>query len=100
MNELKKNELIKVRKHCNIFRFINDLNSINDGGEFESTFFKIYSEELQLSKENTDKRKASFLDLDIKIMNGKFHFDLFDKETRFLFLLSEYPTSQVIYLLV
>ena len=34
INELKKNDLIKARKLCNIFRFIDDLYSINDGGEF------------------------------------------------------------------
>ena len=79
MDELKKNDLIKAKKLCNIFRFIDDLNSINDGGEFESNFSKTYPEELQLSKENTDKHEASFLDLDIKIKDGKFHFGLFDK---------------------
>ena len=31
MNKLKKNDLIKARKLCNIFRFIDDLSSINDG---------------------------------------------------------------------
>ena len=60
MNELKKNDLIKARKLCNIFRFINDLNSTNNGVEFESSFSKIYPEELQLCKENTDKHEASF----------------------------------------
>ena len=65
MNELKKIDLIKARKLCNILRFIDDLNSINDGEEFESNFSKIFPEELQLSKENTGKHKASFLDLDI-----------------------------------
>ena len=30
-NELKKNDLIKARKPCNIFRFINNLKSIKDG---------------------------------------------------------------------
>ena len=79
MNELKKNDLIKARKLCNIFRFIDDLNSINNGGEFESNFSKIYPEELQLCKENTDKHEASFMELDIKIRDGKFHFGLFDK---------------------
>ena len=34
MSELKKNDLIKPRKLCNTFRFIDDLNSINDSGEF------------------------------------------------------------------
>ena len=79
MNELKKNDLIKARKICNIFRFIDDLNSINDGGEFESNYSNIYPEELQLGKENTDKHEASFLDLNIKIKDRKFHFGLFDK---------------------
>ena len=100
MNELKKNDLIKARKLCNIFRFIDDLNSINDGGEFESSFSKIYPDELQLGKENTDKHKASFFDLDIKIKDGKFHFGLFDKRDLFPFSLSECQTSQVIYHLV
>ena len=74
MNELKKNDLIKARKLYNIFRLIDDLNCINDGGKFESSFSKIYPEELQLCKKNTDKHEASFLDLDIKIKDGKFHF--------------------------
>ena len=74
MNELKKNDLIKARKLCNILRFVNDLNSINDGGQFESSYSNIYPEELQLDKENTDKHEASFLDLNIKIKDGRFHF--------------------------
>ena len=61
------------------FWFIDDLNSINDGGEFRSNYSDIYTEELQLGKENTDKQDASFLDLNIKIKDGKFHFGLFDK---------------------
>ena len=54
MNKLKKNDLIKVRNLCNIFRFINNLNSINDGGEFESSYSNIYPKELQLCKENAE----------------------------------------------
>ena len=50
VNELKKSNLIKAQKLSNIFRFINDLNSINDGEEFESSYSNIYHEELQLGK--------------------------------------------------
>ena len=82
MNDLKKNDLIKARKLCNIFRFFDDLNSINDSGEVE---------ELQLSKENTDKHGASFLDLDIKIKDGKFHFGFFDKRDSFPFSIVRLP---------
>ena len=91
MNELKKNDLIKARKLCNIFRFIDDLNSINDGGEFESNYSNIYPEELQLGKENTDKHEASLLDLNIKIKDGKFHFGLFDKRDSFPFSIARMP---------
>ena len=41
MNELKKNDPIKARKLCNIFRYVGDLNPINDGGEFESNYSNI-----------------------------------------------------------
>ena len=93
MNELKKNDLIKARKVCNIFRFIDDLNSINDSGEFESNYSNIYPEELQLGKENTDKHEASFLDLNIKIKDGKFHFGLFDKRDSFPFSIVRMPDN-------
>ena len=42
--ETKKNDLIKPRKFRNIFRFIDDLYYINDGGEFETNFCDIYPE--------------------------------------------------------
>ena len=41
MSELKKNDLIKVRKLCHMFRFIDDFNSINGGGKFESNYSNI-----------------------------------------------------------
>ena len=56
INELKKSDLIKARQLCNIFRFIGDLNSINDDGEFQSSCSNICPEELQLGKENTDNQ--------------------------------------------
>ena len=91
MNELRKNDLIKTRKLCNIFRFTNDLNSTDDGGEFESNYSNIYLQELQLGKENADKNGASFFDLNIKIKDQKFHFGLFDKRDSFPFSIVRMP---------
>ena len=91
MNELKKKDIIKARKLCNIFRFINELSSINDGGEFESSYSNIYPEELQLGKENTDKHEASVLNLNIKIKDEKFHFGLFDTRDSFPFSIVRIP---------
>ena len=79
------------RKLCNIFRFIDDSNSVNDGGEFESNCSNIYPEELQLGNENTDKHEARFLDLNIKIEDGKLHFGLFDKRDSFPFSFVRMP---------
>ena len=90
MNELKKNDQIKARNLCNIFRFIDDLNSINDGGEFESNYSNICHEELQLGKD-TDKHEAGFLDLNTKVKDAKFHFGLFDKRDSFPFSIVRMP---------
>ena len=79
MDELQKNDLIKARKLCNIFRFIDDLNPINDSGALESSYSNIYPEELQQGKESPDKHEASFLDLEIKLKDAKFRFGIFDK---------------------
>lgn len=50
---------------------------MKDGGEFETKYCNIFSEKLELGKENVDKDETSFLDLDIKIMDGNFQFGIF-----------------------
>ena len=60
MDKLKKNDPIKARKLYHIFRFMDDLNSINGGGKFESNYSNFYPEELEQGKENTDKHEAIF----------------------------------------
>ena len=54
-------------------------------------YSNIYPEELQLGKENTDKYEASFLDLDIKIKDGKFYFGFMDKRDSFPFSIVRMP---------
>ena len=60
MNETKKNSLVKAIKFRKFFRYIDDLNSVNGGGEFETNCNYIYLEVLELGKENTAKLEASF----------------------------------------
>lgn len=62
-----------------------DLNSANDGVQFETNFCIIFPEELDLGKKNTDNHEASFLDSDIKIRDAKFQVDFFDKRHTFAF---------------
>ena len=65
MNKLKNNDLIKGRKIRNVFRFTDDLISINDGWEFASKYCNIYHGESELGKGSVDKHEATFVDLNI-----------------------------------
>ena len=98
MNELKKQDLIQARKLSNIFRFIDDLNVVNDDELFENNIRHIYPEELELTKESSNTKESSFLDLDISIENNKFNVGLLIKETISRLVLSKCHLNLVIYL--
>ena len=91
MDSLKKKDLLRARKFGNLFRFIDDLSAINDDGEFENNFKDIYPPELELGKENSNNYEASFLDLHIRVENGKFCVGLFDKRDNFPFSIVRMP---------
>ena len=60
MNKIKNNDLTEARKHDTNFRFIDDLNSISDGGKFETRYCDIYQKELGLFKETLINMKLLF----------------------------------------
>ena len=70
--------MINVKKLCDVFRFIDDLNGINEARLFESNFRDICVEELQVNRENSSNAEVTLLDLDIKIKNNKFQISLYD----------------------
>ena len=55
-----KKDLVKARKLCNVFRFIDDLNAINDAEILENNFREMYPEELELRRENGIYAEATF----------------------------------------
>ena len=57
-------------------RFIDDLTTLSDSGEFERSFKEIYPPELVLNKENLSNNERSFLDLLIKVENNQFSMQL------------------------
>ena len=73
-----------------IMRFIDDLCAINDNLEFNGSFKDIYPPELELKVEHLGNH-ATFLDIDIKIENGKFIYKLFDKRDQFPFFIVRMP---------
>ena len=67
--------MIKARKLCNVFRFIDDLHIINDAGIFEK---------ITEAERMAIILRQLLLDLDIGIKNVKSHIGLFDKREVFL----------------
>ena len=51
--------VIYYKRFANMFRFIDDLTSFNDSGEFEHNFKQIFPPELVLKKENLSNNDLS-----------------------------------------
>ena len=75
-------------KHC--FRFIDDACSINDSDEFDKSYLEIYPPELQLKCEHKGSH-ATFLELDISIVDNTFVYKLYYKRDAFPFFIVRMP---------
>ena len=90
MKKLITIDKIKARRYHATSRFIDDLCAINDGGKFENTFRQIYPPSLELKKEHSGTH-ATFLNLDINIVDKKFIYKLYDKREDFPFTIVRMP---------
>ena len=91
LKSIKKTRNILARKFGMVFRYIDDLLALNDGLSFEAFRHEIYPKELQLNKENSNNTETNFLDLHIKIDNGIFTTQLYDKRDSFGFDITRLP---------
>ena len=73
-----------------VMRFIDDLCAINDGGDFAESFKEIYPKELELKIEHQGTH-ATFLDLDISLIDGKFIYKEYDKRDSYKFFIIRMP---------
>ena len=90
VNNLKKQSLGRARKFNHTFRFIDDLFTINDGGEFSEHYHEIYPPELQLNLEHSGDN-VNFLDINIVLSNGNLTYKLYDKRNDFAFNIVRLP---------
>ena len=90
INKTIKEDRIKAKHFHSTFRFIDDLCSLNDGGMFGRVFEDIYPEELELKVEHNGNH-ATFLNLDISVIEGKFVYKLYDKRDDFPFSIVRMP---------
>ena len=84
MTDLISSNRVKERHFHSTKRFIDDLCAINHGNLFGEIQREIYPEELELKLEHSGSH-ASFLNLDITILEGEFVYKLFDKRDNFPF---------------
>ena len=74
-----------------VYRYIDDLITMNDVGFLDRMYKDIYPSEMVLNKTNTLDDKATFLDLDITIVNNKFTTTVYDKRNDFGFKVISLP---------
>ena len=90
IKKLIKENRVKAKHFHSTFRFIDDLCTMNDGGEFGRVFKDIYPDELDLKVEH-DGDSASFLHLDIRVEENQFVYRLYDKRDAFPFSIVRMP---------
>ena len=57
-----------------VYRYIDDLLILNDNGFFANIYTDMYPGVLELKSTGTSASHVSFLDMDIKVLGGKFEY--------------------------
>ena len=86
-----KTDPARAQKFRHVFRFIDDLISFNDDGEFEKSFLEIYPREMEVKKENEVDTAASYLELGLAINDDRVTSKLYDKRDAFKFSVVRLP---------
>jgi len=90
MKTLIQNDKLKAFSFNGNSRYSDDLICINGGDSFLNSYKDIYPSSLELKLEHSGS-SATFLDLDITIVSGKFKYKLFDKRESFPFHIVRMP---------
>ena len=93
MEHFISSDKVKARHYHGASRFIDDLCAINDGREFGISYKDIYPDELELKVEHQGQH-ASFLSLDINIVDARFVYKLYHKREAFPFFIVRMPHIQ------
>ena len=93
LTRLTRGKLPKAKKFHGCYRFIDDLCCLNDGKEFAKSFNDIYPRSLNLKCQHSGSH-ATFLDIEITIVDGIFIYKLFDKRDAFPFFIVRMPNIQ------
>ncbi len=90
-NLIDINDEVSLRKLEHIFRYQDDLISLNDDGLLRRVLADIYPIEMIINCTNVSPRKCNYLDMSISIYRGKFRVTLYDKRKDYSFHVISYP---------
>ena len=90
ITNLMRSDKRRALMYRNASRFIDDECNLNDCGEFGRSFHLIYPSDLHLKCEHNGTH-ATFLELDISIVDGLFIYKLYDKRDDFPFHIIRMP---------
>ena len=90
VTKLIRTDKSRAFKYRHATRFIDDECNLNDSGEFSQSFPLIYPPDLHLKCEHNGIH-ATFLELDISIIDGLFIYKLYDKRDDFPFHIIRMP---------
>ena len=92
MMKMKKTNPQLARQFSRSARYIDDLLTINNDGLMKKYTKNIYPAELELKHENSKNDKsASYLDLQLDVLNGEIVISLYDKRDDFPFKIVNFP---------
>ena len=87
----KGNYRIAKKNFNDTGRFIDDLATLNNDGYLQQSKERIHPEELVLNQENKEENRATFLDLEAIIKDGKFYTKTYNKREAFNFDIVNFP---------
>ena len=91
METITKENYGIAKKFNNTSRFIDDLAMLNNDGFLQQFKERIFPKELVLNQENKEDNRATFLDLEAHIKDGKFCTKTYDKREALNFEIVNYP---------
>ena len=90
MKDLMKQRLVHIaRKFCGTWRYIDDVNNINNP-QFKEVLSTLYPPELVLNKTSSPD-SASYLDLYFQKVDGEYKISLYDKRDDYNFEIVNFP---------
>ena len=91
METITKENYGIAKQFNNASQFIDDLATLNNDGYLHQCKDGIFPKELVLNQENKEDNRATFLDLEVHIDDGKFYTKTYDKQEAFNLDFVDYP---------